>query len=576
MSQDDAEMNDVSNTTGQKPVTVTEANGSLPPNPGPSQPNVNPPPVTNKRVFVEADSLDTELPDKKRGKMELNKVQRDNVLRFFIAAHIRITAKLVTVEDNEKWFSDVLTDLHMSQQVTSIFCTVHHCLRQESLNSGELKTTMDAKSYSVSTAGKKDKEMSHKDMKAMIKELATSFSLPYSRPPPDDNNHWYGTISPLICFTNMFKVRMGELRIGHSAMVAKKTDGKTHYVAVSQYGFYPPHHINLEGISLPPEKKSGMAQSLGPLTCLISLAKSDPTHKYSQRWKSAVQKTMSFLPEIDSIVQVCAGKKASEVKRVFNIIADILLMTTSRESKRMSMPGFMLIQLLNKAETQHYLANNSICTTVTDISYFNFSGNGAFFHYNQQNEKVFKYPIKESKKDLLPQIIFHAIWGTFAEDFGILAFMTGLKTWKRRNEMDDAFEKIGTQKLQEFKIIPFQKYSKLTSANQTGLLSVTSSQVTSRSPFSGKTKHSFGEEFFQYMEATHSNIGASKKDLETLANILQATKVSLLEGLKANPIQDRGTTDWFDAASMTATAYGTQLKDRPSTTKEFFLQSGNK
>jgi len=31
----------------------------------------------------------------------------------------------------------------------------------------------------------------------------------------------------------------------------------------------------MEGISLPPEKKSGMAQSLGPLTCLIPLAKSD-------------------------------------------------------------------------------------------------------------------------------------------------------------------------------------------------------------------------------------------------------------------------------------------------------------
>jgi len=96
-------------------------------------------------------------------------------------------------------------------------------------------------------------------------------------------------------------------------MIAKKLDGKTHYVSVAQYGFYPPHHINLEGISLPPEKKSGMAQSLGPLNCLISLAKSDPERKYTSRWRSAVQRTMLFLQEIDSVVQVCVKKKASEV-----------------------------------------------------------------------------------------------------------------------------------------------------------------------------------------------------------------------------------------------------------------------
>jgi len=78
------------------------------------------------------------------------------------------------------------------------------------------------------------------------------------------------------------------------------------------------------------------------------------------------------------------------------------------------------------------------------------------------------------------------------------------------------------------------------------------------------------------MESTHNNIGAAKKDIETLSNILQATKVRLLEELKANPSQDRGTTDWYDAASMTKEGYGTKLNERPSTTWEYFLQSNPK
>lgn len=526
-----------------------------------------------KRTYVDADDVNTELPDKKRGRMELDKPQRDLVLRYILAAHVRIAVVMSLKTDK---IDELFKNLHVSQQITSIFGMVHNCLRQESLSIGALKTAMEARSHLITSGSTKSKEVKHTEIKAMIKELAKSFKLEYSRPKSDDNNHWYGTVSPILSFINMFKVRLGELRIGHSSMIAKKSDGKVSYVAVSQYGFYPPHHINLEGISLPPEKKSGMAQSLGPLTCLISLAKGDADSKYTKRWKSAVQKTMSFLPEIDSIVQVCAGKKASEVKRLYNIIADILLMTTSRESKRAAFPAFMLLKLLTESEMKHYVENNTIYQGGADISYFNFSGNGGFYLYNSVKDVEWTYPIKSTKKDYLSQIMFHSIWGTYAEDFGVLQFATGVKNWKKRAELDDAFEKMGTQEPATFKIIPFEKYSKLTSANQTGLLSVTSSQVTTRSPFSGKTKHTFGDEFFQYMESTHNNIGAAKKDIETLSNILQATKVSLLEDIKSNPSQDRGTTDWHDAATMTKTKYGTKLTERPSTSRVFFLQASNK
>lgn len=169
--------------------------------------------------------------------------------------------------------------------------------------------------------------------------------MEYKKPDEGNQNHWYGTISPIICFLNLFKTRVNELRIGHGSFTTRRKDGISYQVSVSQYGFYPAHHMLLEGISLTPEKKSGMAQSLGPLTSLIALSKSDPESKYTKRWRMAVLRCCSFLPEIESIINICCGKKASEIRELYNIIADILLMTTSREAKRASFPGFMLVKL---------------------------------------------------------------------------------------------------------------------------------------------------------------------------------------------------------------------------------------
>jgi len=92
-----------------------------------------------------------------------------------------------------------------------------------------------------------------------------------------------------------------------------------------------------------------MAQSLGPLTALIQLAKSDPECKYTKRWRMAVSRSCSFLPEIESIIHCCCGKKASEVRELYNIIADILLMTTSREAKRATFPAYIMVSITHNS-----------------------------------------------------------------------------------------------------------------------------------------------------------------------------------------------------------------------------------
>ena len=53
-----------------------------------------------------------------------------------------------------------------------------------------------------------------------------------------------------------------------------------------------------------------MAQSLGPLTALLYQIRSDV--KYREKWTNAAKRAMPHVPFIDEVLDVVAGKKASE------------------------------------------------------------------------------------------------------------------------------------------------------------------------------------------------------------------------------------------------------------------------
>jgi len=129
------------------------------------------------------------IEDQKRGRIELDKGQRDTVLRFILASHLHITSLLLSSE-----LKDYTTNLHVSQQVTSIFTTIHNCLRQEALVTGSLRTTMKDNDHQLVSGGKAiGKKLAHSALCKAVKEMASSFMIPYNKPNKDDTNHWYGT-----------------------------------------------------------------------------------------------------------------------------------------------------------------------------------------------------------------------------------------------------------------------------------------------------------------------------------------------------------------------------------------------
>lgn len=529
--------------------------------------NVGPP--APKRMKVDANDPTRELEDQRRGKIELDKAQRDLVLRWILACHINLTSVLTkanTVEDK------AFRNIHFSEQITSIFSTIHNCLRQESLSSGTLRTTMEDKKYSVQLGGVPLVEFEHKSLMARVEEIAKSFGLIYKKPSKDDSNHWYGTAAPMMSFMNMFKVRINELRVGHGSFVIQKDALCVKRTSSSCYGFFSVHHPLIEGVTIPPEKKSGMAQSLGPLTSLICLARSDDDQKYSRRWKAAVKRDLAFLPEIDSIIEACCGKRASEVKDLYTLIADIILITTSREAKRVSFPACMMYHLLNENERKHYIANKTICTSPTDISWFNFSGNGAAFLYKTVMSKEWTCPIRDTGVMFLPEIVFYGIWGTFGTDFGLLEYMTGYIGWATRDKMGDCFKSMGTSSEESFRMMPLIKFSKMSSANQTGLLSLSSNPIVGKSAFSGVHKQIFTDEFIKYLVSVKGSSGGLTKNIETLKNLMSQTKEGLINLITENRVQTRGTTKWHSMEDCTSTTYGRELDEVPMVKGMLFMR----
>ncbi|KAK9873561.1 hypothetical protein WA026_022974 [Henosepilachna vigintioctopunctata] len=64
-------------------------------------------------------------------------------------------------------------------------------------------------------------------------------------------------------------LRMTELRVGHSQMPIGKNGETVQSFPVEKYGLNGSHHILLQGCTYPPEKRSAMALSFGPMTALL-------------------------------------------------------------------------------------------------------------------------------------------------------------------------------------------------------------------------------------------------------------------------------------------------------------------
>jgi hypothetical protein len=132
------------------------------------------------------------------------------------------------------------------------------------------------------------------------------------------------------------------------------------------------------------------------------------------------------------------------------------------------------------------------------IEKFNVSGKGAFLCYKAIMEMDNITLIGDFTQQEASQILYHCIFGTYKEDLGVLAQITNCSTWYTREDLGRKFQGVGTSKKEvAFKPIQQILYSKLSSANQTGMLSSSYLQNSSIPVFSGQRQATFSNEFFE-------------------------------------------------------------------------------
>lgn len=153
------------------------------------------------------------------------------------------------------------------------------------------------------------------------------------------------------------------------------------------------------------------------------------------------------------------------------------------------------------------------------------------------------------------EIIFHSVWGTHWEDLNTLEYATSHKFHTRR-ELGDAFKEKGTQsEKKNIKLVPFEKYAKLSQALPTEFSSGGQQQVWCKTVISGKRKLTIGDTFGSYLKKSRqstSQVSASTN----LFNFLSNYKAGVSKRVMERGYIEVGVVDWKTTEGMTHTTDG--------------------
>lgn len=323
--------------------------------------------------------------------------------------------------------------------------------------------------------------------------------------------------------------------------MGKDEKGDPKGTPISCLGLNGAHHILLEGITYAPEKKTAMAQSLGPLTVLIQMLRTKEA-KYRKKWEDALKSQLSSIAVIDDIISITRNARTiQEFSSMIHLIAEILLISTSRQIRRMFIPMAMLSEVWGATPDDKK----------SDLlKRFNVSSHGGYHVYREACNFSWYLPgnMEDSQAS---QAVFHAIMGTYTEDFGVLEQITDVKRWYTRSELGESFREVQKAgKSAKFKLPQFKYYSKLSSANQNTALAGVYEQVTYAPVFSGWRHHTFSDDFFEHITIPTVK-QTTAKNLQLIENSLSETLMELRKLATSHKLDGRwGTVCWYNMETV--------------------------
>lgn len=307
--------------------------------------------------------------------------------------------KTKTIEDERAAF---LVDLDLSDELSGFLMTVFTCLRKEENDKpGHLRFL----EYTAKVAGV---DIAVKTVVEKIKAMKIEINFLICTP----------IVEIITLFRSFYdEVRTGVTRFRVRESVAKRgvkrtRDGKLvpqlriqeHTQNISQYGLTNQHIFLLQGVTLAPERRTGVLRSLGPLTQAILLIMED---KYFDKLKSAMNHSLQMLPMATEIINsLKEAAHPGNVSGVMKELGDILLLTTSRSTQKAYFPLILFhIMWSHRGSIQWSFSGAPILKYYTDLVTLK----GLRFKMRSGAD-----PIKTS------EVVFHAMFGTYLENLTVL------------------------------------------------------------------------------------------------------------------------------------------------------------
>nr|UVF62197.1 MAG: nucleocapsid [Bat faecal associated orthomyxo-like virus 1] len=473
------------------------------------------------------------------------------------------------------------SDIQISMQIAGILKTAFQMLKQQHNKAGALSEKMVGKKFEIGYEGK-TREFKAEMAIGILQTCLKSAKLYFERTNDElcSASDWIGVMSPLISFTYGFGLRLKELRLGHHEFGGSE-GGKATRTNVMEMGLESRHHVLLEGITYPPDVQSSMAQSLGPLTACLKLALSNKS-KYTEKYEKAVARFYQHLDLGESIATALLDSGKAQAPMLLSKVADLSLLVPPRFQRRAFFPLHLVaVVTLNEAEIKaSVVTSNKIMNVGTDPFdasnknglAIDFSGKGAFALYNQYGAIRPYYRGLANEGEILSQVIFHSIWGSFAEDFGILSVVTNCTRWFTRGEFNDTLKKSRNNLSNVLvPIIRFNFFSKLVSGNVSNVSSGQKGQVTSVPSWSGRREMVYSKELVQSLQAQGSG-SAFRRDFTGVVEKVSEEIGKALEGHSRQEVMNWGNTQWRRVVGTGIDSMlGDEVEMRFSVSNKFFL-----
>lgn len=460
--------------------------------------------------------------------IERNLVLRNQVFRF-------ISQSLDNIIKNTKAEKETID---LGNQAAIILYIIHtkNRLRAQGKMLNKIGTE-----YSIISLNKRY-TLKKEEIERIVLACAQDNHLEYKKIDPYDPNNWYGIANLYLDMIVGFKYRLDELKYGHNTMILNVSAMKT--IKLSDYGIYNSHHILCEGVRFHPQKRLSLAHSLGPATQLMCFLTTIP--RYEKKWKNACLRSFSHFDRIEEVLLALQGKRPSEIKRLITIMMDLAVLSKTRQASSIYFPA---LAFKNLSVVQTYRIGSTDYQMTDTFYHLKKSGKGAFLFYKIMSAG--KYELEGNfTESQARQLVYHACFGTFYEDFGFLKTITTEDKWYNREEFGDSLKRERTSdKSRSFQPIEQVYYFKLAQASQTQRIvsANRNSQTMSISVFSGIRKRKYSEAFFTQINSGEIQRGV---ELESMISVYESEIQRITNKINNQNLQDSDTIEWYAMDSL--------------------------